>query len=167
MSCHALRPTGKESGKSPMYSEKKQQRGITLLELLIVVAIIAIISAIAYPSYTQYVVNTKRTAATSILLQISDRQQQFFMDNKSYAADLTNLGFANNPLVIGDDGRLLTAADTDSVYSVSLSNVAAIAYTVTAAPLHGQASRDTKCGSLTLNQAGAQGQSGSGSDCWR
>ena len=58
------------------------QRGVTLLELLIVVAIVAMISAFAYPSYMTYVVNTKRTAATTTLMRIADRQQQFFMDNK-------------------------------------------------------------------------------------
>ena len=145
---------------------KKLQYGVTLLELMIVVAIVAIISAFAFPSYMQYVVNTKRTVATSALLQIADRQQQFFMDNKQFTNDLTNLGFAANPLVLADDGNSVAAADSDAVYSISLSNVAVTTYTITAAPLHGQASRDTDCASLTLNQAGARGNSGGGGDCW-
>ena len=145
---------------------KKLQYGVTLLELMIVVAIVAIISAFAFPSYMQYVVNTKRTVATSALLQIADRQQQFFMDNKQFTNDLTNLGFAANPLVLADDGNSVAAADADAVYSISLSNVAVTTYTITAAPLHGQASRDTDCASLTLNQAGARGNSGGGDDCW-
>ena len=145
---------------------KKLQYGVTLLELMIVVAIVAIISAVAFPSYMQYVVKTKRTIATSALLQIADGQQQFFMDNKQFTNDLTNLGFAANPLVLADDGNDVAAADVDAVYSISLSNVAATTYTITAAPLHGQASRDTDCASLTLNQAGARGNSGGGGDCW-
>ena len=145
---------------------KHVQRGITLLELMIVVAIVSMIAAFAYPSYMQYVVNTKRTAATSALLQIADRQQQFFMDNKSYSNDLTALGFAANPLVVNDNGRSVAAGDADAVYSISLSNVAATTYTITAAPLNGQLSRDTECGSLALDQAGARGNSGGGDDCW-
>lgn len=141
------------------------QKGMSLLELMIVVAIVAIISAFAYPSYMQYVVNTKRSAATSALLRIADRQQQFFMDNKAFANDLTALGYAANPLVLRDDGNSTDAGDTDAVYSISLSNVAATTYTITAAPLHGQ-QRDTKCGSLTLTQAGARGNSAGGTDCW-
>ena len=137
-----------------------------MLELLIVVAIIAIVSAFGYPSYMGYVVNTKRTAATSALLQIADRQQQFFMDNKAYAADLTNLGFAANPWVISDEGMTAAAGDGDAVYSISLSNVAALTYTITATPLHAQLDRDTECGSLTLNQAGVKGNSAGGGDCW-
>ena len=145
------------------------QRGVTLIELLIVVVILSVIASFAYPSYQNYVVETKRTAASSILLQVADRQQQFFMDNKRFANDLTALGFANNPLVISEDGSVVAdAAARGSTYSVSLSNVAATTFTITAAPLHAQATRDTKCGSLTLNQAQLKGSSaGGGNDCWK
>jgi type IV pilus assembly protein PilE len=153
-----------------MYLEKAlpKQRGVTLIELMIVIVILAVIASFAYPSYMNYVVDTKRTAATSILLQVADRQQQFFMDNKRFTNDLTNLGFANNPLVIADDGRpMANAADSDSTYSVALTNVTATTYTITAAPLNGQASRDAECGSLTLNQTLMKGSSGGGDDCWK
>ena len=143
-----------------------RQTGVTLLELLIVVAIVAIISAFAYPSYMQYVVSTKRTVATSALLRIADRQQQFFMDNKSFSNDLTALGFAANPLVLADTGNPTSAGSSDAIYSISLSNVGVTTYTITSAPLHGQLSRDTDCASLTLDQAGARGNSAGGDDCW-
>jgi type IV pilus assembly protein PilE len=144
----------------------KNQRGVSLLELMIVVVIVAILSSIAYPSYTRHVVNSKRTAATSALLQIADRQQQFFMDNKAYTSDLTNLGFGTNPHVITDDGRATVAGDQDAVYTIAISNVAATTYTITATPLHGQLTRDTKCGNLTLNQAGQRAASTGDSGCW-
>jgi type IV pilus assembly protein PilE len=145
---------------------RTRQRGVSLLELMIVVAIVAIIGAFGYPSYMQHVVNAKRTAATSILLQVADRQQQFFMDNKAYAADLTDLGFAANPLVIADDGTPVGGGDSDAVYSVSLGNLSATTFTATAAPLNGQLKRDGACGSLALTQAGARSASGGGDDCW-
>jgi type IV pilus assembly protein PilE len=145
---------------------KTRQRGVTLLELMIVVTIVAIISAFAYPSYTQYVVNTKRTAATSTLMQIADRQQQFFMDNKSYTADLTALGFASNPLYVSDDGNSVAAGDADAVYLFTLANVAPTTYTAIAAPLAQQLIRDTKCGTLTLNQAGVKDALAGGDNCW-
>lgn len=144
----------------------KYQKGITLIELMVVVAIIAIVSAIAYPSYERYVVRAKRTVAQSALLQVADRQQQFFMDNKQFAASLANLGFGANPYVVDEDGSATVSSDTDAVYSVSLSNVTATTWTATAAPLQGQLSRDSECGSLTITQAGAKGQSGGGDNCW-
>lgn len=142
------------------------QVGVTLIELMVVVAIVAILSAFAYPSYQRYVIKTKRTVAQNALLQVADRQQQFFMDNKRFAADLTNLGFGANPFVVDDDGSSTVAGDAQAVYSVSLSNVTATTWTATAAPLHGQLSRDTYCGSLSITQAGTKGKTGPSDKCW-
>ena len=147
-------------------NSNRSQRGMTLIELLIVVAIVALIAAVAFPSYTRYIVNAKRTTGTSALLQVADRQQQFFMDNKRFAADLTDLGFAADPYVVADDGQTTVAGDTAAVYSITLGNVTATTYTATAAPLHGQLDRDGDCGSLTLDQAGTKGQSGASDTCW-
>jgi len=148
------------------YSGFKQQRGVTLLELMIVVVIVAIIASFAYPSYTQFVLRAKRTAATSMLLQIADRQQQFFMDNKRYAANLTRLGFAANTVMIDEEGVIVPDASDDRIYNISVSASTATTYALTAAPQLVQASKDTKCGSLTLSNTGVKGHSGSGADCW-
>lgn len=151
----------------PLTARAIAQTGVTLIELLIALTIVAIISGFAYPSYVRYVVDTKRTAATTMLLRVADRQQQFFMDNKTYAADLTDLGFPSNPYAISDHGTASDATSYESVYSISLSNVATTTYTITAAPLHSQLARDTDCASLTLSQAGVRGSSGGGNDCWK
>ena len=145
---------------------RQSQRGITLIELMVVVAIVAIIAAFAYPSYERYVTRAKRAVAQNALLQVADRQQQFFMDNKQFAADLTDLGYTADPYVVDDDGSTTTAGDTSAVYSLTLSNVTATTWTATAAPLHGQLSRDSYCGSLSITQASVKGQSGSSTNCW-
>ena len=142
-----------------------RQRGVTLLELMIVVAIIAMIAAFAYPSYVQFTVRAKRTAATGTLMQIADRQQQFFMDNKRYASTLTRLGYANDTIAVGDEGQVVAAGDADRIYSINISNSTATTYTLTAAPQLAQAAKD-KCGSLTLTNTGVKGHSGSGTKCW-
>ena len=148
------------------FPRHRRQKGVTLLELMIVVVIVAIISAFAYPSYTQFIVRAKRTAGTSMLLQIADRQQQFFMDNKRYAANLTRLGYAANAVMIDEEGAVIAAADADRIYNISVSASTAMTYTLTAIPQLVQASKDTKCGSLTLSNAGVKGYSGAGGDCW-
>lgn len=148
------------------YPGFRRQKGVTLLELMIVVVIIAIISTFAYPSYTQFVLRAKRTAGTSMLLQIADRQQQFFMDNKRFAANLTRLGYPGNTVMIDEEGAVVVDASADRIYNISVSAATATTYTLTAAPQLVQASKDTKCGSLTLNNAGVKGHGGTGGDCW-
>ena len=145
---------------------RNTQRGMSLIELMIVVTIVAILSAFAYPSYERYVIKAKRSVAQNSLLQVADRQQQFFMDNKRFAADITDLGFPADPYVVDDDGASTVAGDKDAVYSLSLSNVTATTWTATATPLNGQLSRDTYCGSLTITQTGAKDKSGASDDCW-
>ena len=151
----------------PMINRQaRRQLGITLIELLVVVTIVAIIAGFAFPSYQRYVITSKRAVAQNTLLQVADRQQQFFMDNKQFAADLTDLGYNANPYVVAEDGKPTVTGDDQAVYSISLSNVTATTWTATAAPLRGQLSRDTYCGSLTLTQAGTKGNSGASSNCW-
>lgn len=136
------------------------------MELLTVVAIISIIAAVSYPSYEQFVVRAKRSAGTSMLLQIADRQQQFFMDNKRYAANLTSLGFDNNTVMITDDGNFVSATDDKRVYGISVSASTATTYTLLATPQLRQAAKDSKCGNLSLTHAGDRMASGDGENCW-
>lgn len=144
----------------------RRQVGVTLIELMVVVAIVAAIFAFAFPSYERYIVRAKRAVGQNVLMQVADRQQQFFMDNKSFAANMTNLGFGANPFIVDDDGASTVVTDVDAVYSVALSNVTATTWTATATPLNGQLSRDTDCVNLTINQAGVKGRSGAGDNCW-
>ena len=148
------------------FKSNKMQAGVTLLEMMIVVVIIAIIASAAYPLYTQYVVRAKRAAGTTMLLQVADRQQQFFMDNKQYASSLESLGYSASPFMMDDQGRLVADGDPERVYNISLSDTSATSYTATAEPEEQQAEKDTECGSLTLTHAGEKGQSGAGTNCW-
>ena len=70
--------------------------GITLIELMIVVAIVAIIASIAYPSYQSHTVKTRRVEAQTMLLEIMQRQRQYFSQENTYTTDLIgDLGYAN------------------------------------------------------------------------
>jgi type IV pilus assembly protein PilE len=145
---------------------RSKQKGVTLMELMIVVVIIGIIAAIAYPSYTQFIAKTKRAAGTSVLLQIADRQQQFFMDNKQFATKFTSLGYASDAMMVNEDGTIVTASDSRRTYKIALSGASATAYTVEAIPQLVQASKDADCGTMTLTNSGVKGHSGSGDNCW-
>jgi type IV pilus assembly protein PilE len=148
------------------FGQYDRQAGVTLIELMIVIVIIAIIASTAYPLYTQYVVRAKRSVGTTMLLQVADRQQQYFMDHKRYASSLESLGFTSNPFMMNDQGTLVADGDPKRIYGISLSDTTATTYTATAEPQENQANKDTQCASLTLTHTGEKGQSGSGTKCW-
>ena len=76
--------------------QRGHQRGFTLIELLITVVIIGILASIAYPAYTQYLIRGRRSAAEGEMMNIANMEQQYFLDNRSYA-DLTTLGYSILP----------------------------------------------------------------------
>ena len=65
---------------------QKQLTGFSLIELMIVVVIMGILMAIAIPSYNDYVVRGKIPDATSALSNKRVLMEQFFQDNRTYAA---------------------------------------------------------------------------------
>jgi type IV pilus assembly protein PilE len=132
-------------------------RGFTLIELMIVVLIIAILAAIAYPSYINYTVQTRRSAATACMLEMSQFMERFYTTNMTYAG--------------GDTARPETTCEGElsQFYTIDVAaNPTATAFSVVATPLGQQLAKDTKCGTLGVDQAGRQSVSGSGSvrDCW-
>lgn len=143
-------------------AQSRMQQGFTLIELMITVAIVGILASIAYPSYSQYVTKSNRAAAEGFITSVTSKQQQYLLDARVYATDMATLGYtsANIPTEVSKNYTVTLTAD----------NTAPPTYTVTATPIPGgsQASNDTKCGALTLDQAGTKGKSGTGSvaDCW-
>lgn len=72
-----------------------RERGMTLVEMLIVMVIIAVLAAVALPSYWNQVQKSRRAEAKSVLTQVSTMQQQFRTEQNRFTTDLTDLGFPN------------------------------------------------------------------------
>ena len=136
----------------------RNSAGFTLIELMIVVAIIGILAAIAYPSYRNNVMATHRTNAQADLMKLAQwMERKYVQQNYSYL----------------DDGSVPTLPQTRSpqdgtkMYDLTVATPDRNTFTLTAAPAGGQT--DDKCGTLTLNQAGAKTATKGGSTvngCW-
>ena len=63
-----------------------KQRGFTLIELMVTVLIVSILAAVALPSYSNYVKRGRIPDATSNLAAKRVQMEQFYQDNRTYAA---------------------------------------------------------------------------------
>jgi type IV pilus assembly protein PilE len=127
--------------------------GFSLIELLISVAIIGILAGVAYPSYTDFVTRSNRAEAQRELMRLANLQEQVFVDTRAYAASMIGLGIAT----------IAYTTETGN-YVITVSAQTATTFTLTATAQSTQATNDSACSTITINNAGQQG--GASSHCW-
>jgi type IV pilus assembly protein PilE len=120
---------------------------------MIVVAIIAILASIAYPTYTSYVTKARRNAASACLSEYANYMERYYTTNLRYDQDTS--GTANTLTA----GMLDCSSDsqTGTYYSYSFAKAPPLsqsAYKILATPQGVQATRDTTCGVLGIDQSG-------------
>lgn len=131
----------------------RRQRGVTLVELMVVTAIVAILAAIAYPSYQRYVARTNRNAAAACLSQQAQFMERYYTTNLRYTGAALPAGGCQ------------TESNMARYYTFSVTNLAQSTYTVRAAPTTTQTARDAiQCGTLTIDQRGTRTPTNSA--CW-
>jgi type IV pilus assembly protein PilE len=67
-------------------------KGFSLVELMVVLAIIGVLGAIGYPSYDSYMKKSRRSDAKIALQRMADRQERFYLQNNTYTAATANVG---------------------------------------------------------------------------
>jgi type IV pilus assembly protein PilE len=135
----------------------RRLKGFTMMEMVIVLVIIAILASIAVPSYRRYVVRSHRVDAQRALTELAARQERFLYSNNAYSSDLADLG--------------VDSSVAGTYYSVAIdpANTSSTAFKLVATATGTQKRDDAQCQTLSLDQAGRQGSTGTTADdpdCW-
>jgi type IV pilus assembly protein PilA len=77
---------------SSIRNRRRNQRGFSLIELLIVIAIILIILSIALPQMSKSRMNAQEMAAVAEIGTINKQQIQYYSQYNQYASSLAQLG---------------------------------------------------------------------------
>jgi type IV pilus assembly protein PilE len=124
----------------------RQNKGFTLIELMVVVALVGVIFSVAVPSYREYAMRTKRAAATGDLMELSHIMERRF----------TALGRYDDEEDPGTFDLPYTASPRDDshvAYNISFDALDSVSYIMQATPADGQAD-DTKCGIVSISHSG-------------
>jgi type IV pilus assembly protein PilE len=135
-----------------------KQRGMSLMELLVVLTIVGIIAAIAIPGYRQYAMRTHRTDAKVALTSRAAALERCFTRYTAYNS--ANCTAATSLPETVESGR----------YEIRIANLTATTFQLRAVPLGPQAG-DEQCAILTLDQANQRDVTGTLSatpeQCWK
>jgi type IV pilus assembly protein PilE len=144
-----------------------RQRGVTLIELVVVMIIIGILTAIAVPSYRNYVLRSQRSDAKDAVLALATQQEKHYLQCNTYAtaiAGATNCGA----------GQLQgAAASKNGWYTLTIPAGDATTFSVRATATAGQNQyQDKACRSFTVTQAGVRSalnasNADNTAECWR
>ena len=132
---------------------RARMRGITLIELMIVVVVVSILAAIAYPNYQEFVARAKRNEARAALLRLATNQERFYLNNNTFTADMTQIGFSSSPFTT-----------ETGYYVISVTSATTSNFSATATYRHG-GSEANKCLTFTIDGRGRK-SSGPATDCW-
>jgi len=130
---------------------KAENKGFTLVELLVTVTIIAILASIALPAYQSQVAKSRRADAQQFMTQMDGRQKQILIEQRAYAT-------APNALNVSSQGFTCTSTQCSNTYYTITFNPAVDntatppSYTICAIPTGGQASD----GVLLLSSTGSK-----------
>ena len=157
----------------PLQTRRANQRGFTLIELMIAVAIIGILLRLAVPAYLNSIKKTRRVDAKTALLDLAQREERYLSTANIYTTSAPVLGYSSGTVTASAPMSVLSGGTAYYQMSVVVPDPAATStsspsFAATALRI-GSQTGDTLCGDYTITNTGKQtvaNATNSAADCW-
>ena len=97
---------------------QSNEKGFTLIELMIVIAIIGILAAIAIPQFSAYRTRSYNSSAQSDVRNIATAQEAYYVDESRYASAYTRLTGSSYGYMQSGNVVVTVSGDT-SAYTIT------------------------------------------------
>jgi type IV pilus assembly protein PilA len=101
--------------------KKMNQKGFTLIELMIVIAIIGILAAVALPAYQDYTIRARMSEPLALLGEAKNSMTEFYIANGTLPADAQQAGIRTiigtdlvSAMAVTNTGNILVTLSQDS-----------------------------------------------------
>jgi type IV pilus assembly protein PilE len=139
----------------------KEQRGFSLIELMVVVAIVGILAAIVVPTYGQHIIKASRSAAQTDLMQMAALEEKIYLNSNSYTTSSAVTGAYTGQATGGLGWRAASSMDGKYNYACVCN---AQDFAITATPVAG--TKQAGDGSLTIDSLGRRLWTGGAKPTW-
>ncbi len=146
----------------------QKQRGVTLIELVIVIMIVGILAAVAIPSYRNYVIRSQRSDAKDALLALATQMEKHYLQCNNYGETIA----AATNCAAGDVQGAATSKNGWYLLDIPTATNT-LNFTVTATAIAGQnQAQDSECQVFSVTDRGIRtaeddGGADNTAECWR